>query len=78
MRQDESYTYECVISSHDGVQSTILQAEYMGSDSLVCVSEAGYVNGTVSIRWIGPDVEHSLESEIDFINSMCIATLSVT
>ena len=47
-----------------------MQAEYVGSDSLVCISETGYINGSVSVRWIGPNVDYNIETEIDFINGI--------
>ena len=77
MYQDKNHTYVCATSSY-GLQSTILQAEYIGPNSLVCTAEAGYVNGAVYVWWIGPNVEHILESEIDFINGMWLYVLSST
>ncbi|XP_065900625.1 plexin-B-like isoform X3 [Dysidea avara] len=70
---NSDYTYQCVIQ-YDGSQS-VLQAEYTGPDGLVCVPVASdfsgvdYVsNGSVIIRWTGPDVLYDLETEIDHLN----------
>ena len=72
-KQNSDYTYQCVIQ-YDGSQS-VLQAEYTGPDGLVCVPVASdfsgvdYVsNGSVIIRWTGPDVLYDLETEIDHLN----------
>ena len=59
---------------YNGLQS-ILQAEYTGPDGLECIlvandfSGVDYVsNGSVIIRWTGPDVVYDLETEVDRLN----------
>ncbi|XP_065900650.1 plexin-A2-like isoform X2 [Dysidea avara] len=70
---NSNYTYQCVIQ-YNGLQS-ILQAEYTGPDGLECIlvandfSGVDYVsNGSVIIRWTGPDVVYDLETEVDRLN----------
>ena len=55
----------------------MIEAEYTGANSLVCVSgvndfvQVEYVNNaSVSVLWSGPDVMYSLETDVDPLTGM--------
>jgi len=54
---------------------SILQAEYTGPDSLVCIPNASnfssidYINdGSVIVMWTGPDLMYNLNMEVNHLN----------
>ena len=55
----------------------MIEAEYTGANSLVCVPgvndfvQVEYVNNaSVSVLWSGPDVMYNLESDVDPLTGM--------
>ena len=54
----------------------MIEAEYTGANSLVCVpdfTQVEYVNdASVSVLWSGPDVLYNLETDVDPLTGILI------